>query len=227
MGIPRALRELRRLSASGLQLQDYDKRLGATWRFLRSATAEQVTAQVTRIFEADNRNVSGTILRRLLDPAPRFNEWNHECYGLWNNDGMIPPPYLGKTFAGTHTHYLTSGSINIDSADIEDMIRHVTEHGYGRLGSQGGQLIILAHPNEVEDMTFWRAGVEYTTDKYRSGTSFPRLRCPRTSPRNISSAQSRPRTSMVCMCWVATVTPRLSNLITYPPVTSSWPRRVG
>src|SRR4051812_27397312 len=44
----------------------------------------------------------------------------------------------------------------IDSADIEDMIRHVTENGYGRFGSQGGWLIILAHPNEVEDMTFWR-----------------------------------------------------------------------
>jgi len=45
------------------------------------------------------------------------------------------------------------------------MIRHVTEHGYGRFGSQGGQLIILAHPDQVEDMTFWRAGVEYATGK--------------------------------------------------------------
>lgn len=45
------------------------------------------------------------------------------------------------------------------------MIRHITEHGYGRFGAQGGQLIILANPNEVEDMTFWRAGVEYATGK--------------------------------------------------------------
>ena len=44
---------------------------------------------------------------------------------------MVPPPYLGKTFEGTHTHYLTSGSTVIDSQDIEDMIRHVKEHGYG------------------------------------------------------------------------------------------------
>ena len=43
------------------------------------------------------------------------------------------------------------------------MIRHVTEHGYGRFGSQGGRIIILAHPNQVENMTFWRAGVEYAT----------------------------------------------------------------
>jgi hypothetical protein len=36
-----------------------------------------MSAQVTRIFEADNRVVSGTILRRLLDPAQVFNEWNY------------------------------------------------------------------------------------------------------------------------------------------------------
>ena len=77
---------------------------------MREATADQVTAQVTRIFEADNRLVSGTIMHRLLNPAPRFNEWQHTCYGLWSGDGMVPPDYLGQTFDGTHTHYLTSGS---------------------------------------------------------------------------------------------------------------------
>jgi hypothetical protein len=164
-GVPTALREPADYLHLGYNFQDYDKRLGATWKWLRSATAEQVEAQVTRIFEADNRLVSGTILRRLLDPAPRFNEWQHTCYGLWSGDGMVPPAHLGKTFDGSHTHYLTSGSTHIDSADIEDMIRTVTEHGYGRFGSQGGQLIILAHPNEVEDMTFWRAGVEYAAGK--------------------------------------------------------------
>lgn len=78
---------------------------------------------------------------------------------------MVPPAHLGQTFDGAHTYYLTSGSTYIDSQDIEDMIRHVTSHGYGRFGSQGGQLIILVHPNQVEDMTFWRAGVEYAAGK--------------------------------------------------------------
>ena len=164
-GVPTAMREPADYLRLGYNFQDYDKRLSASWRFLRSATAEQVEAQITRIFEADNRLVSGTILRRLLDPAPRFNEWQHTCYGLWSGDGMVPPAHLGKTFDGNHTHYLTSQSSTIDSADIEDMLRHITEHGYGRFGSQGGQLIILAHPNQVEDMTFWRAGVEYAAGK--------------------------------------------------------------
>ena len=116
---------------------------------------------MTRIFEADNRLVNGTVLRRLLDPATVLNEWQHSCYGLWSGDGMVPPDYVGQSFDGAHSHYLTSGSANIDAADIEDMIHHVTEHGYGRLGAQGGQLLILAHPNEVDDMTVWRAGVDY------------------------------------------------------------------
>ena len=76
---------------------------------------------------------------------------------------MIPPPYLGKTFAGDHTHYLTSGSTVIDSQDIEDMIRHVREHGYGT--QPGSQFLIFAHPDDVDlaTMTAWRAGVEYRT----------------------------------------------------------------
>lgn len=164
-GIPRALSEPADYLRLAYDFQDYDLRLSATWKWLRSATAEQVTAQVARIFEADNRLVNGTILRRLLDPAPRFNEWNYQCFGLWNGDGMVPPSYSGVNFDGAHMHYLTSGSTHLDSQDIEDMIRHITHHGYGRFGAQGGQLVILANPNQIEDMTFWRAGVEYATGK--------------------------------------------------------------
>ena len=76
---------------------------------------------------------------------------------------MVPPPYLGKTFDGTHTHYLTSASTVIDSQDIEDMIHHVREHGYGT--TVGSQFLIFAHPDDVEaaTMTAWRAGIEYRT----------------------------------------------------------------
>jgi hypothetical protein len=178
MGVPTALREPADYLRLGYNFQDYDKRLSATWKFLRSATAEQVTAQVTRIFEADNRLVSGTILRRLLSPAIQFNEWSHQCYGLWSGDGMVPPAHLGQTFDGAHTHYLTSGSTHIDSADVEDCLNHVKHHGYGRFGAQGGQLIILANPNEVEDMTFWRAGVEYASGKIPKFDFVPSLAAP-------------------------------------------------
>ena len=160
-GVPRAIRPPSEYLKLGYSFKDFDISLRATWKFLRDATAEQITAQTTRVLEADNKLVNGTILRRLFNPATVLNDWNHTCYGLWNNDGMVPPPYLGKTFDGTHTHYLTSGFTAIDSEDIEVMIKHVREHGYG----QTGQFLILAHPDDVEAslMTAWKAGVEYRT----------------------------------------------------------------
>ena len=162
-GVPRAIRPPSDVLKLGYQFKDFDISLRATWKFLRAATAQQVQAQVTRCLEADNKLVTGTILRRLFTSATELNDWQHTCYGLWNGDGMVPPPYLGKTFLGDHTHYLTSGSTVIDCQDIEDMIRHVREHGYGT--QPGSQFLIFAHPDDVDaaTMTAWRAGVEYRT----------------------------------------------------------------
>lgn len=80
-----------------------------------------------------------------------YNDWNHTCYGLWSNDGLTPPPYLGRTFDASHTHYLTSGSTVIDSQDIEVMLKHVTQHGYGT--ARGSQMSIFAHPDDVDAAT--------------------------------------------------------------------------
>jgi hypothetical protein len=168
-GEPRAIRPPSDVLKLGYSFKDYDISLRASWKFLREATAEQVTAQVTRVLEADNKLTTGTVMNRLLDPTQRLNEWGHTCYGLWSNDGMVPPPYLGQTFDGTHTHYLTTGSSVLDAADIEAMLHHITEHGYGL--HPAVQLLILANPLDVEaaTMTAWRAGVEY-----RSGAPLPK-----------------------------------------------------
>ncbi|MGI0133625.1 MAG: hypothetical protein ACREBW_01535, partial [Candidatus Micrarchaeaceae archaeon] len=58
-GVPTAMREPPDYLLVGYTFKDYDKALRSTWKFLREATAEQVTAQVTRIFEADNRLTEG------------------------------------------------------------------------------------------------------------------------------------------------------------------------
>jgi hypothetical protein len=62
-----------------------------------------------------------------------------------------------------YTHFLTSGSTTVDSADIEYMIHHVTEHGYGRIGVYGGQLLVFMHPDgfSTSGISAWRAGVDY------------------------------------------------------------------
>ena len=51
--------------------------------------------------------------------------------GLWNADGMVPPPYLGKTFDGDAYPLLDKRLNGYRLQDIEDMIHHVREHGYG------------------------------------------------------------------------------------------------
>lgn len=161
-GIPRAIRPPSDVLRLGYNFKDWDLRTAFTWKFLRAATAEQVTASVTRVIEADNKNITGAILERLCNPTPVFNEWNHTCYGLWCNDGQTPPPYLGRTFPNSTTHYWTSGSNVIDSQDIEHMIRAIKVKGYGQVGTT---MLILANPDDVDaaTMTAWRAGVEYRT----------------------------------------------------------------
>lgn len=165
-GVPTALREPATYLKLGYTFKDYDKSLRATWRFLRDATAEQVTAQVTRIFEADNRLVNGTLLNRLFTPTEQANEWSHRCFGVWTgDDGITPPPYLGTTFTSDHSHYLTTGSTTLDSADVEEALKHITEHGYGV--DTVAQLLLFVNPLDAEAsaITAWRAGIEYATGK--------------------------------------------------------------
>lgn len=160
LGVPRAISPPADVLKLGYSFRDYDISLRATWKFLREATAEQITAQVTRVFEADNKLTTGTVFNRLLNPATELNQWGHVCYGLWNADGMVPPPFLGKTFDGNHTHYLTTNSTTLDPADVEQMITHVWEHGYGY--HPATQFLLLLNPVDFESsqISAWKAGVE-------------------------------------------------------------------
>lgn len=154
-GEPTGVREPAEALLVGYDFIDFDKASRFTWRFLRDAPAEQVRAVVNRVLEADNKLVATTILDRLLNPAERANEHQHRVFGLYTgDDGITPPPHLGRTFPQNTTHYLASGTVRIDSEDVETMIRLVTAKGYGR----GGQLLLLANPIDGEMIETWRAG---------------------------------------------------------------------
>lgn len=158
-GVPEAMRQPAVALPLGYTLDDFDSRSAFTWKFLRDSTASQIRAQANLIMEADNKLINGTILRRLFDPTEESNEFGHRCFGLWNGtDSTAPPPYMGKTFDTSHTQYFVSGNAQIDSADVEDAINHITEHGYGV--TQGSQLLVLCNTVEADFIAGWRANVE-------------------------------------------------------------------
>ena len=72
---------------------------------------------------------------------------------------MVPPPHMGKEFDSTHNHFLVSGATQLDSGDLEDSFRHITEHGYGQ-NDTNSQLLVLANSDETELIQGWRAGEE-------------------------------------------------------------------
>lgn len=147
----------------GFSLGDFDKATRATWKYLRDATAEQVRDRVRRIYDADFRLVSGLVLERLFTPTPRTNAEMLTVYGLWSADSMVPPSHLGKTFTGSHTHYLTTTATTLTATHVELLINHVREHGYG--STKPAQLILLVHPDDLElsGLTAARAGVTVST----------------------------------------------------------------
>jgi hypothetical protein len=138
------------------------------------------------VLAADNKLVTGTILRRLFDPAEKANEFRHRVFGLYNGtDGITPPPYLGRTFDDTESHYIASGAAEIDSADIEDAVPLATRKGFGSQNNQ--QLLILANPDEAELTMSWRCGEESRAGGPKAkydfipATTAPRICSPRTS----------------------------------------------
>ncbi|WP_081182998.1 MULTISPECIES: hypothetical protein [Prescottella] len=158
-GEPQGIRSNPDALILGYDFDDYDMASRMTWKFLRSASAEQVRDAINRAFSADNRLVTGTLLRRLFDPTEGLNEHGHRVFGLWNGtDGHTPPPHAGLEFPSTNSHYLASGNAVVDPGDLLDAIDQVRVKGFGTSAST--QLIVLCNPAEAEEISTFRAGQE-------------------------------------------------------------------
>jgi hypothetical protein len=72
-------------------------------------------------------------------------------------DTTVPPTYKTNTFDGTHTHYLTSGAVLIDSGDLDQMANHLRHHGYS--AANGVKLILLCNNQEGIQIRKFKAGV--------------------------------------------------------------------
>ncbi|AFA73690.1 hypothetical protein GPOL_c26690 [Gordonia polyisoprenivorans VH2] len=143
----------------GYDFEDHDLASRFTWKFLRSASAEQVRSVIDRAMEADNRLVTGGLLRQLFTPEARQNEMGQTVYGLYNGaDGMVPPPYAGQTFPPQNSHLMVSGNTALDPGDLQLAIEQVRSKGFGVDASS--RLIVLCHPLEQEVIATFRRGVE-------------------------------------------------------------------
>lgn len=146
----------------GYSFTDYDIATRYTWRFLRDATREQIDMVTNAIVEGDNRNITRKILKRIFTPTEGVSPENHRVFGLWNgNDGLAPLPYLGKTFDESTSHYMASENATLDSSDIEDAIKAITDKGYGRRA--GSRILIFANSTETDKIATWRSGEESRT----------------------------------------------------------------
>lgn len=144
----------------GYDFKDYDKALRWTWKYLRDAPATALEAQHQAVLEADNRLLFRKVMEALFDNRNRstdINQQNYSVYALYNADGTVPPAYKGTTFTGSHSHYLVSGAVLVDSGDIEDLYDTIREHGYGI--ETGTQFVLLANRTEVKEIRKFRQGV--------------------------------------------------------------------
>lgn len=177
LGEPEAIRPPGEYLKLGYTFEDYDAASRWSWKALRDMTADQVHATFNYALESDNYTVNTPILQRILDPEQAENENMTPVYGLYTgSDGITPPTYLGKTFSPNHSHYMVSGADEVDSADLEALMRNVSEHGFGM--DVASQLVILINPAHLDRIASFRAGVENATDVVANYDAIPSLGAP-------------------------------------------------
>lgn len=131
-GEPKGIR-LGRPWQMGYGFKWYDIAVRYTWMYLAEAMASQVESLHGSVLEAGNRLYFSQVMRRIFNSTNDVAEIdgaNYNVYTLYNADGVVPPPYHGTTFDGTHTHFLVSGGATVDSGDLDDMEAHLYHHGY-------------------------------------------------------------------------------------------------
>jgi hypothetical protein len=148
-GVPRSYRPAGEIEFFGYDFNWYDLGSRFTWEFLADAPASQVDAINTQALEADSILTFQLVMWTLFNPNNRealIRKKPYNVYGFWNNDGQVPPTYRTNTFAGTHTHYYTSGATTVDSGDLDGLELKLTEHGYK--GSNGYNLILMVNKEQ-------------------------------------------------------------------------------
>jgi len=132
-GVPVGIRPTENVLSLGYTFKWYDLATRFTWQFLSEATSQRIEAVHQGVLEADNRLVFKEVMRTLFRSTNRTTNikgQNYNVYAFWNGDGTVPPQYKNNTFAGSHTHYRTSGAATINSGDLDEIVDDLKSHGY-------------------------------------------------------------------------------------------------
>jgi hypothetical protein len=157
-GVPKGIRPGVSNLDMGMPFDWFDLAARMTWQFLADATQQQVDAIQNAAIEADSQLVFNAVMERFFSNANRSavisgNPYN--VYAFWNNDGNVPPPYRTKTFAGTHTHYITTNATEYDASDLDDLIELITEHGYTK--TLGYRIVVMINEAQAPRMRAFRS----------------------------------------------------------------------
>jgi len=135
----------------GYDFRWWDLAVRYTWMFLAEATQEQVSALNNEALEADNRLLFTKIMARVFSNVTNVADIDGESvnvYGFYNGDTQVPPKWKTTTFTSGHDHFLTSGATVVDSGDLDDMIVHMTHHGY--TAQRGYRLVVMVNEQEAD-----------------------------------------------------------------------------
>ncbi len=156
-GIAQSIRPVPSVVSRAYPFDWYDLRQAYTWRFLAKATQRQIDMVMQQAIEAENALVFEQVTKSLFNNANRTATIDgiatpFTVVALYNADGTVPPPYKGQTFAGSHTHYLSSGSntgqVAFDPQDFLDIAGTIEHHGFTR--AQGYNVIFLMNPADAQ-----------------------------------------------------------------------------
>jgi hypothetical protein len=164
-GEPRGQRAALSFFQLAYDFKDYDLATRFTWKALRDLDQRQVEALHQQAITGDNRLVFKKVMEAIWNKdnrAATIKGQNYTVFALYNGDGAVPPAYKDVEFAGTHSHYMTSGAAVIDSSDLEDAFENIAEHGYGF--ENGTRFVAMMNREDIKEVRMFRAGVENNND---------------------------------------------------------------
>lgn len=146
----------------GYTFKWYDLAARYTWQYLADATESMINAVANAAVEAYWRKLLTEVLKTAFNPtnlSATINGNAYNVYKFYNADGVVPPTYKQNTFAGSHTHYKTTGTNGVvEATDLDTMvIDDYASHGYS--AENGYTLVAMVHSTVGNSIRNFRSAV--------------------------------------------------------------------